>query len=242
MNVVSNTNIGLSRLENQDRVIIEQLAEHTALAVLCDGMGGENAGGEASERAVHFIFDKIRNAYQMDQGGWNPQETLLSAIRDANTEIYEIARNDQRKKGMGTTCVAVLALERRLHIVNAGDSRAYLVEGTHIRQVTADHTMVQMLVEQGKLKESDAQNHPQRNLITRAVGVAPQLEPDYFGLDVQPPYQILLCSDGLSNYCSKEEMLQILTGQDVFTASDSLMRLALEHGGQDNISLAIVSA
>lgn len=242
MNVITDTNIGLNRVENQDRAQVCSLMDHVALAVLCDGMGGEKAGGEASETAIRIIFERITAGFQKDMNNDEIRDLLLSALITANTVVYNTAKHDYNKNGMGTTCVAALVVENKIHIVNAGDSRAYFITSEYIKQVTTDHTLVRMLVEQGTIEEKEISSHPQRNYITKAVGVAMQLEPDYFEICANTPFSLLLCSDGLSNYCSNDEIFSIFTHMNLKEAAASLIQTALNHGGKDNITIAIVDA
>lgn len=241
MNVVAKTDIGLKRTENQDRVKISVLANDVIVAVLCDGMGGQNAGSEASELAVNIIFDRIILGYRTNSEKNSIRNLLVSAVSAANAVIFDIAEQDSSKIGMGTTCVAALVTEKTAHFVNVGDSRAYIIEDDSIIQVTSDHTVVRLLYEQGRIEEKDIKLHPQRNYITKAVGVSLKVEPDYFETSIKKQSKILLCSDGLSNYCTNDEICQIVENEEFEKASALLIELALEHGGNDNITIALIA-
>ncbi len=240
MNVIGKTHKGLVRRENQDRVRTTMLCDNVALAVLCDGMGGENAGSEASEVAVNTIFERIENGFRADFDSNNIRNLMLSAVNAANALIFNISSEDSNKLGMGTTCVMAIATEKLIHIVNIGDSRAYLITNSGISQLTFDHTIVNMLLRNGEIEEFEAKDHPQKNIITKAVGVTPELEPDYFEQECVSGYKILLCSDGLSSYCDENDVFEIVLNNDIAASSDALINLANDNGGRDNITVAII--
>ena len=240
MHVVAKTDIGHKRDENQDRVKFCALADNVTMAVLCDGMGGQNAGSEASELAVNIIYERIVAGYRPDSDFNSIRNLLISAVCAANAVIFDVAEKDSRKVGMGTTCVAVLTDKNMAHFVNVGDSRAYILGKDSIIQVTSDHTVVRFLYEQGQINENEIKSHPQRNYITKAVGVSLKVEPDYFEVELEPAARVLLCSDGLSNYCSDEEISKIVQYSDLNQAADRLIQLALANGGSDNITLALI--
>lgn len=233
------TNIGLIRDENQDRVDAREYSGRI-LAVVCDGMGGERSGSQASEIAVREFFDRFEAGYAPDLDAEGMRILLTSSVSAANSVIYTTARMDYKSFGMGTTCVAAYAEAGWLSIVNVGDSRAYLVQGGEIRQLTNDHTVVNMLLSQGKIKREEAANHPQRNMLTRAVGVERVVRPDYYHIPVEEDFLLLLCSDGLSGYCTEAEILRVIREKTADDLPQALVELALEKGGRDNISLAVV--
>lgn len=234
------TNIGLIRNENQDRV---EAREYNGcfLTVVCDGMGGERNGAQASDIAMREFFERFEAGYKK---GLNTEELrilLTSSVSAANSVVYTTARMDFKSYGMGTTCVAAYTEPGWLSIVNVGDSRAYLIQGGEIRQLTSDHTVVNMLYMQGKIRREDMASHPQRNMLTRAVGVERVVRPDYYHIPVEDDFMLLLCSDGLSGYCSEREILEIISQTRRDELPQALVDLALEKGGRDNISLAIVT-
>ncbi len=233
------TNIGLIREENQDRVDAREYSGRI-LAVVCDGMGGERSGSQASEIAVREFFDRFEAGYAPDLDAEGMRILLTSSVSAANSVIYTTARMDYKSFGMGTTCVAAYAEAGWLSIVNVGDSRAYLVQGGEIRQLTNDHTVVNMLLSQGKIKREEAASHPQRNMLTRAVGVERVVRPDYYHIPVEEGFLLLLCSDGLSGYCTETEILRVIREKSADDLPQALVELALEKGGRDNISLAVV--
>ena len=240
MNVVLKTNIGCARSENQDRVKAVMLNDDVALAVLCDGMGGENAGSEASQIAVDIVFDRISGNFRHNSDENNIKNLLVSSVSAANSVIYNKANEENEKSGMGTTCVAALVTKNMIHILNVGDSRAYLIDSNGIKQVTSDHTFVKMLFDQGKIQEHEMKSHPKRNYITKAVGVESKIEPDYYEIERNGKKTVLLCSDGLSNYCDDDEIYSIIKQYPLEEAGDKLIELALNYQGKDNITLAMI--
>ena len=235
------TNIGLIRDENQDRVEARRYGSNI-LAVVCDGMGGERSGSQASEIAMRELYDRFNAGYKPGLNAEEMRILLISSVSAANSVIYTTARMDYKSYGMGTTCVAAFVEPGWISLVNVGDSRAYLVEKGEIRLLTSDHTVVNMLLRQGKLKQSDVRTHPQRNMLTRAVGVERVVRPDYFHIPVGEEFLLLLCSDGLSGYCTEREISRLIRMTAVDELADALVDLALEKGGRDNISLAIINS
>lgn len=235
------TDIGLMRDENQDRVDARDY-DGCILAVVCDGMGGERNGSQASEIAIRELFDRFTAGYQPCMNAEEVRALLLSSVSAANSVIYTTARMDYKSYGMGTTCVAAFVEPGWISIANVGDSRAYLVEGGTIRQLTRDHTVVNMLLQQGKINREEMKHHPQRNMLTRAVGVERVVKPDYYRIPCKEDFMLLLCSDGLSGYCTDTEVFKVIKRTEDFRElPQALVNLALEKGGRDNISLAIVT-
>ncbi len=235
------TNIGLIRDENQDRVEAREYDGHI-LAIVCDGMGGERSGSQASEIAMREFYDRFNAGYKPALDEEKLRILLVSSVSAANSVIYTTARMDYKSFGMGTTCVAAYVEPGWLSIVNVGDSRAYLVQNGEMRQLTTDHTVVNMLLAQGKLATKEAKTHPQRNMLTRAVGVERVVKPDYYHIPIEEEFLLLLCSDGLSGCCTEKEIYELIRTTAVDELPQALVDLALEHGGRDNISLAIVTS
>ena len=235
------TNIGLIREENQDRVEAREYDGHI-LAIVCDGMGGERSGSQASEIAMREFYDRFNAGYKQELDAEKLRVLLVSSVSAANSVIYTTARMDYKSHGMGTTCVAAYVEPGWLSIVNVGDSRAYLVQNGEMRQLTTDHTVVNMLMAQGKLASKEAKSHPQRNMLTRAVGVERVVKPDYYHIPIEEEFLLLLCSDGLSGCCTDKEIYELIRTTAVDELPQALVDLALEHGGRDNISLAIVTS
>lgn len=239
MYVFSDTNIGLTRKENQDRVRTAVLADDAVFAVICDGMGGENAGSEASERAVEVIYDRITKVFRRDYDENSVRNLLISAVTTANAVVYDVAWSDENMTGMGTTCVIALKIADKVHVVNVGDSRAYRV-GEKIELITKDHTVVMRMYENGEISFEDMKNHPQKNYITKAVGVKEMITPDYFVVEADENTSVVLCSDGLTNNCSEENILKIVSSASPEDIPSSLIKIALENGGNDNVTVAVI--
>lgn len=241
MFLASATDIGKKRDENQDRVSALFLGENISVAVVCDGMGGASSGGVASQVAIDAVIGRIRDNFRGDMNSNSIRNLMLNSVHYANTLVYEKSREDIEKNGMGTTCVAALVIGKEVYIVSVGDSRAYLLNGDGIRQVTTDHTYVQMLYRNGQITEEEAKNHPMRNVITKAVGVEPDVEVDYFEFTQKGNFAILLCSDGLSRYCEQQLIYDEVFGKNLDHAVKRLIEYSNECGGKDNISAAVIA-
>lgn len=243
MNVYSKTDIGLQREENQDTVWSEKLSETACVAVLCDGMGGERAGGLASQMAVDIISKRIKESFSEMMNRNSVRNLLITAVVAANSIVYETARREYDNSVMGTTCVAAIVFGGCAYIVNVGDSRAYHLftseDDECIRQVTRDHSHVRELIERGEITEEQAKTHPKRNKITRAIGAESSVTPDYFELDVNNGDMLLLCSDGLSSYGDDMDILDICFESSREDCADALVRYANGNGGHDNVSVAL---
>lgn len=234
------TDIGLRREENQDAVRCEYFG-HNLLAVVCDGMGGERAGKEASAIAIEEFFQRFSAGYSESLSDDEIRKLLASSISAANSVIYTKARFDFKNFGMGTTCVAAFVNSKTAFIVNVGDSRAYLITDSGLHRITTDHNLAFLLYEQGKISEEEIETHPQKHMLVRAVGVEKTVTPDTFILDYEDKISLLLCSDGLSGYCSDDEIYEVITKAPFDDVADELIKLGLSKGGRDNITVAVVS-
>lgn len=238
--MIAESSKGNVRSENQDRVKTLWLGTNTAFAVVCDGMGGENAGSFASEKAISVIAERVLRGYRDDCSDKALKTLLTSAVRTANAVVYDISESDPLKRGMGTTAVAVLRRNDMICCVNVGDSRAYLIDGD-ISRITKDHSVVMQLYESGQITRDEMRTHPQRNYLTRAVGVSENLTADYFEMKVGSGSIILLCSDGLSGVCSDEDILRTVRESSFSDIPKNLIDLAIENGSRDNITVAAIS-
>ena len=241
MFIASDTNIGKKRSENQDRVYTEFLAENTAVAVVCDGMGGASSGGVASQLAIDAVVSRIKENFRPDMKPNSIRNLMLTSVHYANTVVYDKSREDIDKNGMGTTCVAALVVDKMIYLVSVGDSRGYLLTDEGIKQITTDHTYVEMLFRSGQITREEAKNHHMRNVITKAVGVESDVEVDYFELEESGNFALLLCSDGLTNYCTDEQIYETVYGKNLEGAIIDLINYANEFGGKDNITAAVVA-
>lgn len=234
------TDIGLRREENQDAVRCEYFG-HNILAVVCDGMGGERAGKEASRIAINEFFQRFSAGYSEGLGNEEIRKLLIASVSAANSVIYTRARLDFKNFGMGTTCVAAFVNKKNAFIVNVGDSRAYLISDSGLNQITTDHNVATLLYEQGKITEEEIETHPQKHMLVRAVGVEKTVLADTFILDYEDKISLLLCSDGLSGYCGGDEIYDVILKAQFDSVAEELINLALSKGGRDNITVAVIS-
>lgn len=234
------TDIGFKRDENQDAVRCEYFG-HNILAVVCDGMGGERAGKEASTIAIDEVFQRFSADYRESLDDDEIRKLLISSISAANSVIYTRARMDFRSFGMGTTCVAAFITDKTAFIANVGDSRAYLITDKNLLKITNDHNVAAMLYDQGRITEEELLDHPQRHMLVRAVGVEKTVLTDTFLLDYEDKISLLLCSDGLSGYCTDDEIYDVILNSPFDDVADKLIELALSKGGRDNVTVAVIS-
>ena len=240
MRFKSGTDIGLKRDENQDAVRCEYFGDNV-LAVVCDGMGGENAGKEASTIAIEEFFQRFSGGYNESLNDEEIRKLLISSVSAANSVIYTRAKLDYNNFGMGTTCVAAFVTDKSAFIANVGDSRAYLiVENEGVFQITTDHNVASLLYEQGRITEEEFETHPQKHMLVRAVGVEQTVQADTFILDYENSIRLLLCSDGLSGYCTDSEIYDVIMASDYDNVTENLIALALEKGGRDNVTVAVI--
>lgn len=241
MKIVAKTDKGLIRSSNQDAYAVGELPGEVAWAVVCDGMGGEAGGNIASALAVKVISEKITSAYNEKMRDASIKNLLDSAISAANIEVYDMAYSRPDLQGMGTTVVAVIVRDKTVFIAHAGDSRAYIVNGDIIQQITTDHSLVQNLVDRGEITAEQAQHHPKKNLITRAVGVEKRIDIDFSEIDLNDNETLILCTDGLSNYVSNNEMIDDIKDGQYYAFADRLVKRANKNGGGDNITVVAIA-
>ena len=221
---------------NQDYVFASQdtVGNLPNLFAVADGMGGHNAGDYASSHAVRILVDEIR-----EDTDYNPVKVIRHAIETANTEIIEQAQKDEKLRGMGTTMVVATIVGQYAYVANVGDSRLYLINDK-IRQLSKDHSLVEEMVRLGGIKAEEARNHPDKNIITRAIGVKEDVEPDIYEYRLKKGDMILMCTDGLSNMVEDEDMFNIVKGsRDVVEAVQMLIEKANSNGGRDNIGVIV---
>ena len=241
MFIASDIDIGKKRSENQDRVHTEFLADNAAVAVVCDGMGGASSGGVASQLAIDAVVKRIKENFRKDMKPNSIRNLMLTSVHYANTIVYGKSKEDIDKNGMGTTCVAALVVDKTVYMVSVGDSRGYLLTTDGIAQITTDHTYVEMLYRSGQITKEEAKNHHMRNVITKAVGVESDVEVDYFELEENDNFAVLLCSDGLTNYCTDNMIYETVFGNNLDEAIKQLIAFANECGGKDNITAAVIA-
>ena len=237
------TDPGCVREQNQDSYHIEQLDKNTVLCVICDGMGGAKSGNVASTLAVDVFTQEIKSSWTPEMDGERLDQMLSGAVKLANFTVFDQAQQFEEFTGMGTTLVAVLIQGKKATFVNVGDSRAYLVDRSGIKQVTTDHSLVQMMVSRGEITREQAKKYPGKNLITRAIGTEAVVFCDIFHKRMEKGDCVLLCTDGLSNMIDEQEMLfEIAHGADQEQCCQRLLEIAKRRGAPDNVTsvLAVV--
>jgi protein phosphatase len=235
------TDPGCTRSQNQDSYLIEQLDKNTLLAVLCDGMGGARSGNVASTLACDVFVQEVRRTYKSGMDAYMIEQMLQSAVKLANFTVYDQAQQFEDFKGMGTTLVAALLQGKQVTVAHVGDSRAYCITESGIRQLTRDHSLVQMMVDRGELTRERARTYPGKNFITRAIGTETMVQCDIEHLDLQRGDCLLLCSDGLSNMMDDQEILfEVVHGVNKQHCCQRLLDIAKNRGAPDNVTSVLV--
>ena len=236
------TDPGCIRAQNQDAFLVEKLDKNTLLCVVCDGMGGAKSGNIASTLASDVFVQQIRQIWNGDPGQDKIDQMLRNAVKLANFTVFDQAQQFEEFAGMGTTLVAVLISGKRATIVNVGDSRAYFVDRVGIRQVTVDHSVVQLMVSRREITPEQAKTYPGKSLITRAIGTESTVACDIFHKKVNRGDYFLLCSDGLSNLMDDQEILfEVAHGQDKEKCCQRLLDIAKKRGAPDNVTSVLVA-
>ena len=234
------TDTGLVRCENQDSYATAVVADCT-VAVVCDGMGGTNGGHAASSIAVETLLQELEAALKPGMDWQQINAVVLRAIAQANLAIRTRAAEDEALSHMGTTLVCAVCRDAEAEVFNVGDSRGYLINEDGIRQVTRDHSVVENMVERGDITPAQARRHPRRNLITRALGPDAQVEADSFRVPWKQGDFLLLCSDGLVNTVTDQEMLfEVMHEQDLDGCLDRLLVKSKEQGAPDNVTVVLL--
>lgn len=238
MKLYSATDAGRIRNTNQDYVFAsdKSVGKLPNLFVVADGMGGHNAGDRASSYAVEVLLETIRNSRER-----KPIKVIRSAIEKANEKVLMESDSSEIFQGMGTTLVVASVVRGVLYVANVGDSRLYIIGKSGIRQITRDHSLVEEMVRSGGLTREEGRNHPDKNIITRAVGVKSVVNIDFFEEEVLEEEVILMCSDGLSNMLTDQEIRQIVKEEkNLREAGKKLVESANSNGGRDNITVLLV--
>lgn len=236
MRIVGDSHIGMVRKENQDSFWIHQPNSDIALAVVCDGMGGARGGQRASAMAI----EAVRHYFETQPMPTDVQTAFQQIFQFSNQYVYNESYENPELTGMGTTMVLALAKGNMVYFANVGDSRGYHVKNGSISQITKDHSAVQELVDSGHLTERQAKIHPNKNIITRAIGIEDEVAFDYFEAAVEPGDVIILCSDGLSNHVDENEIQFEISGGEFDDLPKRLIDLANSRGGTDNITVAAI--
>lgn len=245
MNSVGRCEKGMCRTTNEDAIFIFNTTFGCLpnLYIVADGMGGHNAGEVASNSAIQFFCEYIHdNRMKMIKENYEYLDVIKKGILYANSKIFENSQSDNHLAGMGTTFIVASILNNTLLVENVGDSRLYIIRNKEIIQISVDHTYVMEMLKSGNLTEEELFNHPNKNIITRAVGTGEDLNVDTFEVELQSDDIIMMCSDGLSNMLNDNESVEIiLKSNNIEEAIDSLINHANEKGGLDNISIILIN-
>jgi protein phosphatase len=247
MNCYGITDTGKKRPENQDRFSIF-LPEHDSpccLISVCDGMGGANGGAVAAETAIAIYNESVAEMLCDCDGDGAVMSVLSRAAEKANSAVFAAASENEELSGMGTTIVSFFRFENSgaSFLLNVGDSRAYLVSEGEIKQISRDHSYVQHLIDTGELSPAKAANHPQKNIITRAIGIDSEVIPEVKKIDTAGYTYLLLCSDGLHGEVKDQEIKKIIfdpSAENVREKAEALVALANKKGGNDNITVVLL--
>ncbi len=240
MNVYAKTDIGKTRETNQDAFDTGYFNDGTVWAVVCDGMGGVSGGQVASSLCIDKTVNAIKRSYREGMTVNNVKNMLVSAINAANSYVFDESLKDRELKGMGTTIVAVVIVNNIAVVAHVGDSRAYIVNDT-IKQITKDHSYVQLLVDNGKITLEEAEKHPDKNIITRAIGIEGFVDVDVDIVDIKNEDVLLLCTDGLNGYVRDDDILKTVKEYGD-SSTEKLVETANLNGGHDNITVVLISS
>ena len=240
MKYFGQTDKGKVRKENQDCFVLEKLGSGVVAAVICDGMGGANAGRMASECATSAFMEFLKSVLTSAPDS-DLRWTVEEAAAHANTVVYQKSLSEEALRGMGTTLVGAVIGEEEATVFNIGDSRAYIRIGDDFSRITMDHSLVEELVRSGEITSEQARVHPNKNLITRALGIGPEVDCDVFQVQFPAKARLILCSDGLSNMVTDEEMFeQCRKSREPRTLCHALMKKALSRGAPDNVTVIAI--
>lgn len=235
------TDIGRKRQLNQDYVFSsgKPIGNMPNLFIVADGMGGHKAGDFASKYTVETIEREIKTSFEK-----NPTIMIKKAIQTANKAVRKKASEDPNLQGMGTTVVVATVIGRYLQVANVGDSRLYVANDSEIKQITRDHSLVEEMIRLGGIDRSEARMHPDKNIITRAIGARDEVEVDFFTVELRPSDCILMCSDGLTNMLEDKEIHDIMKQyndpRNLVETAQALIDAANDNGGKDNIAVVLV--
>lgn len=241
MKIAAKTDIGRVREQNQDSYAAGELPGGVAWAVVCDGMGGAAGGNVASSVAVKIISEKITACFHEGMSGHSVKNMLISAVEGTNASLYDMAMSNETLAGMGTTVVACIVTNSSVYIAHAGDSRAYKHTKEGLIQLTKDHSVVQAMVEKGEITQDEAKAHPNKNIITRALGADYEIRADFNEEILEDDDLIILCTDGLTNFVDTEEMNRVINSSHYYELADKLVEQANINGGGDNITVVTLA-
>lgn len=237
MKAYAKTDIGAKRQTNQDYIFcsMQPVGSLPNLFIVADGMGGHKAGDLASRYTVEEFLRSVR-----ESEAENPISIIEEAVREANLALMEKAKESIDYEGMGTTLVVATFIDKSIYIANVGDSRLYLINN-EIQQITRDHSLVEEMISLGEIDRKNARTHEKKNIITRAIGVDTEVMADFFEVEYAKGDIILMCSDGLSNMIEDSDIKAIVNdGNDLSEITDTLIEVANNNGGKDNISVVLI--
>ena len=237
MNAYALTDVGRQRNMNQDYVFstVKPVGNLPNLFIVADGMGGHKAGDLASKFSVNTFIDCVKNS-----GSSKPVQIISDAIKHTNEELLKLASTSEDYRGMGTTFVVAVIYGKSVYVANIGDSRLYLAD-RELKQVTRDHSYVEEMVQMGTLNREDARTNEYKNVITRALGGAENVIPDFFEIEIEDNSRIIMCTDGLTNMVTDKEIESVMSSHDdIMNKADKLVMMANQNGGKDNISVIII--
>ena len=240
MNTVGSSDIGKKRVRNEDSFRFGQCEDGVVWAVVCDGMGGAKGGQTASTIAADMVGRKIEKCYNTLMTDLSIENLLLSAITTANVAIFDRAVSDESLEGMGTTIVSCVIKNNVACIAHVGDSRAYIISDGEIRQITRDHSLVQEMYDKGQLTKEQFEHHPNKNIITRALGIEEEVDIDFDTVDVKNDDVLILCTDGLCGCVSDQDILHTYLDSDFENLAATYIELANNNGGRDNITVVAI--
>lgn len=236
MNAYALTDVGRQRNMNQDYVFstVKPVGNLPNLFIVADGMGGHKAGDLASKFSVNTFIDCVKNS-----GSSKPVQIISDAIKHTNEELLKLASTSEDYRGMGTTFVVAVIYGKSVYVANIGDSRLYLADRE--LKLTRDHSYVEEMVQMGTLNREDARTNEYKNVITRALGGAENVIPDFFEIEIEDNSRILMCTDGLTNMVTDKEIESVMSSHDdIMNKADKLVMMANQNGGKDNISVIII--
>ncbi len=241
MNIVAKTDIGQLRAKNEDTFRFGSFEDGTYWGLVCDGMGGVHGGQLASSMAADMVSEKIKKCYNVSMSVSSLENLLLSSITTANVTVFDRGDVDNSLRGMGTTIVAAVIKNNEACVAHVGDSRAYIINGGKtITQITKDHSLVQQMLDSGEITKQEFENHPRKNVITRAMGVSEDIDIDFNYICVSKDDALILCSDGLSGLVSEEKLLEIYNNTEFVMLADEYIKEANKNGGKDNITVVVM--
>lgn len=240
MNIYGQTDPGLKRAQNQDVFRTCKISDKLSWVMVCDGMGGAKAGDVASRQAADIIENELHDKLSENISIDELKVIIFRAVEIANKTVYRMSRENPDYRGMGTTVVLTVALNNKLYTAHVGDSRAYMWDGQFCRQITEDHSLVQVLVKNKRLDSEAARLHPQKNIITKCLGVKESVICDFSEIDFLPGYSVVICSDGLGDYLNQESITEYFLYYKEEFIVKALFDFAMKCGGSDNISVAAI--